>query len=128
VNDDEQNVGMEERMPTFDDPPRSSLTAGRAWFGAASADRQPDARTAHSIERRPPNGSQDATLVVNPTGDLVFRDHARRLAASSRDPLVLQARLRQHYPLAIVRRRELSGEAVEVWYVYRDGRWSPAEP
>jgi hypothetical protein len=64
---------------------------------------------------------------VNPVGDDVFEGHARRLAATSRDPAQLQARLRQSYAGAVVRRRELSGEMFELWYVYRDGSWSPAE-
>ena len=41
------------------------------------------------------------------------------------DPAALRARLRETYPLVVVRRREISGERVEVWYVYRDGRWTP---
>ena len=31
------------------------------------------------------------------------------------DPAALQARLRETYPLAVVRRRGISGERVEVW-------------
>src|SRR5258706_14758777 len=37
-------------------------------------------------------------------------------------PAALQARLRRVFPLAVVRARELSGEA-PAWYVYRDGGW-----
>jgi hypothetical protein len=37
----------------------------------------------------------------------------------------LEAALRLTYPNARVRRRELSGEAVEIWYVYREGHWIP---
>jgi len=35
----------------------------------------------------------------------------------------LQRRLRDRFPRAIVRPRELAGERLEIWYVYRDGRW-----
>jgi hypothetical protein len=68
-----------------------------------------------------------ADLFVNPTGDRGFADHARRSAAVSDDPQHLQSRLRQRYPQVVVRRRELSGEPFELWYVYRDGHWSPSE-
>ena len=37
----------------------------------------------------------------------------------------LQTGLRAEFPDAVVRRRELSSESTEVWYVYRDGRWTP---
>ena len=32
-------------------------------------------------------------------------------------------RLAVDYPAVTVHRRELSGEPLEVWYVYRDGHW-----
>jgi hypothetical protein len=35
-------------------------------------------------------------------------------------PEKLQAALRQVYPKALVRRRELSGEPMPTWYVFRD--------
>jgi hypothetical protein len=76
--------------------------------------------------QRDPGWSDDVNLIVNPTTDAVFEEHARRLAATSADPQALEARLRQHYPQAVVRRRELSGEPFLMWYVYRDGHWSPA--
>ncbi|MEZ4596638.1 MAG: hypothetical protein R3C32_07215 [Chloroflexota bacterium] len=38
-------------------------------------------------------------------------------------PRHAEAMLRRAYPQAEVRPRSLSGETVEVWYVYRDGRW-----
>lgn len=43
------------------------------------------------------------------------------------DPHAMQRRLRAAYPAAVVRPRELSSEAAVIWYVYRDGRWTPAE-
>ena len=43
-------------------------------------------------------------------------------------PQDLEALLRSRYPKAVVRRRELDAERVEVWYVYRDGHWIRSEP
>lgn len=64
------------------------------------------------------------TLIVNPIGDQVFAEFAAALvehgALSTTD---LERRLRTVYPSATVHRRELVGEAVLIWYVYRDGRW-----
>jgi len=37
----------------------------------------------------------------------------------------LQQRLRERYPLAAVRPRDLSSERTAIWYVYRDGHWVP---
>ena len=44
------------------------------------------------------------------------------------DPAELQARLRETYPLAVVRPRVISSEPTSLWYVYRDGRWNPDLP
>ena len=38
-------------------------------------------------------------------------------------PASLQSRLRDRYPRAVVRPRTLSGEQIEIWYVYREGYW-----
>jgi hypothetical protein len=63
-------------------------------------------------------------LVLNPPGDLEFRDLAKALIdAGIRAPGVLQVRLRERHPRAVVRPRDLVGEQLPVWYVYRDGRW-----
>jgi hypothetical protein len=65
-------------------------------------------------------------LIVNPRSDLGFVERVNELAADAgTDPAALQDGLRVDYPNAIVRRRELSSESTEMWYVYRDGRWSP---
>jgi hypothetical protein len=65
-------------------------------------------------------------LIVNPRSDARFVQLVARLTADGApDPVDLQARLRADYPRAVVRRRELSSESTEMWYVYRDGRWSP---
>ena len=65
-------------------------------------------------------------LIVNPRSDLRFVERVTELTADAgTDPAALQEGLRVDYPNAIVRRRELSSESTEMWYVYRDGRWSP---
>ena len=117
-------------MDPSDDPRRrrSPAVIGRAWADAVARHDLTSERIMHpGFIPRHRAWSERASLIVNPHGDAVFDVHARRLAASSDDPLALQARLRQQYPLAVVRRRELSGEPFEMWYVYRDGHWSPAE-
>ena len=64
------------------------------------------------------------TLVLNPPDDEAFRSSADRLVESGfSEPTLLQASLRQRWPRAIVRPRELSGEQAQIWYVYRDGHW-----
>jgi hypothetical protein len=65
-------------------------------------------------------------LIVNPRSDVRFV----QLVAELTDDVMtrpgdLEARLRAEFPNSIVRRRELSSEPTEVWYVYRDGRWTP---
>ncbi len=62
-------------------------------------------------------------LIVNPASDRAFRELAESALSPSDDPQALQDRLREHYPKAVVRARDLSGEEVVVWYVYREGRW-----
>jgi hypothetical protein len=65
-------------------------------------------------------------LIVNPRDDSSFGARAEGLVeqgvAGAAD---LQARLRDSYPRATVRPRELSSEQTVVWYVYRDGHWVP---
>ncbi len=69
------------------------------------------------------------TLVVNPRDDSPFVALAERLLADGvRSPGELQARLREEYPEAVVRARELDGEAFTIWYVYRDGHWVTGSP
>jgi len=65
-------------------------------------------------------------LIVNPRSDLRFAHLVAELTADAElKPSDLQARLRDDFPDAVVRPRELSSESTEVWYVYRDGRWTP---
>lgn len=63
-------------------------------------------------------------IVPNPAGDAAFREHIDQILARPLDrPSDLEALLRVHHPHAVVRRRELTDEELEVWYVYRDGHW-----
>ena len=67
------------------------------------------------------------TLIINPVTDHDFVTAAERhVEAGARSPGELESRLRVVYPRAVVHARELSGEPVTVWYVYRDGRWTDA--
>jgi hypothetical protein len=63
-------------------------------------------------------------LIINPIGDeefaAVVRDHAREAPT----PDDLQSRVRERYPQALVRQRDLSDERMSIWYVYRDGYWT----
>ena len=65
-------------------------------------------------------------MILNPRSDARFVELVSELMA---DPVAkpedLQVGLRAVFPDAVVRRRELSSESTEVWYVYRDGRWTP---
>ena len=65
-------------------------------------------------------------LILNPRSDARFVALVSELMTGAiGDPSELQAGLRAEFPDAIGRRRELSSESTEVWYVYRDGRWTP---
>jgi hypothetical protein len=67
---------------------------------------------------------QRPTLVLNPPGDAEFAAYASQmLNGGVIDHAELQRRLRERFPRAIVRPRELAGERAQIWYVYRDGRW-----
>ena len=62
-------------------------------------------------------------LIVNPRSDSAFVAMVERSLREGMSPSELQARIREHYPLAVVRTRDLAAEPNEIWYVYRDGRW-----
>lgn len=65
-------------------------------------------------------------MILNPRSDARFVELVSELMADAvGEPADLQAGLRAEFPEAVVRRRELSSESTEVWYVYRDGRWTP---
>ena len=61
-------------------------------------------------------------IVCIPSADHEMCDVVRRVYTSSPQvtPGRLQAALRAIYPTAVVRRRELSGEPVPTWYVFRE--------
>ena len=85
-------------------------------------------RYVRHIDLRPKTSGRNVRplLIINPRGDPAFTELVAELTAEqATDPAHLQASLRERYPDAIVRRRELSSESTDVWYVYRDGRWTP---
>jgi hypothetical protein len=64
------------------------------------------------------------TLILNPADDREFRAAADDLVGNGlAEPIHLQDRLRDRWPRAVVRPRELAGEQAQIWYVYRDGHW-----
>ena len=69
--------------------------------------------------------ADEPLLVVNPATDRAFRDFVQQAAVSLEHaaPADLERRLRARYPRAVARARDLHGEALRVWYVYRDGHW-----
>ncbi len=65
-------------------------------------------------------------VILNPRSDARFVALVTELMSGEiGEPEALQAGLRAEFPDAVARRRELSSESTEVWYVYRDGRWTP---
>ena len=59
-------------------------------------------------------------LIVSPQDDAAFRRLAEEaLAAGADTPRALQAAVRERYPNALVRARELTAEPGVMWYVYR---------
>lgn len=64
------------------------------------------------------------TIIRNPAGDRAFAEAIDGILQSGvLDPAAAEARLRERYPLAVVRPRDLEDETTWVWYVYREGRW-----
>jgi hypothetical protein len=64
-------------------------------------------------------------LVLNPRNDPEFVAFAEAvLSEGPSTPEALEMRLRERYPLAVVRPRALSSEPFTLWYCYRDGRWT----
>jgi hypothetical protein len=64
-------------------------------------------------------------LVTNPVGDRTFREYAELQVDDGANTVeILESRLRTRYPQAAVHARELSGERMTMWYVYRDGYWT----
>jgi len=72
--------------------------------------------------------ARSPVIVANPSMDSEFQGMIRdALRSGGWRPEDLEAYLRTRYPHAIVRPRELTGESVRVWYVYRDGHWIGSE-
>jgi hypothetical protein len=72
--------------------------------------------------------TRSISIVRNPANDRVFARAVEEIAESGvTDPEVAQERLRERYPQAVVRPRDLAGETSGVWYVYRDGHWIPGD-
>lgn len=70
--------------------------------------------------------SRDETqpmLVLNPPDDRDFEAFVTSLFGTGQQSEQLEQELRARYPRAIVRPRDLAGERVQIWYVYRDGHW-----
>jgi hypothetical protein len=78
---------------------------------------------------RSPEQPDRPIIIANPPTDPEFREliHSALQTGGWR-PGDLEAILRTRYPDAVVRRRELDADPVEVWYVYRDGHWIRSEP
>lgn len=77
---------------------------------------------------RPDDAARRPTIIANPASDREFRALIDRfLLAGGHAPRDLESTLRTRYPRAVVRQRELAGENLEVWYVYRDGHWIGSE-
>ena len=65
-------------------------------------------------------------LILNPRTDKEFTTRVRAAVdAGCPTPEALESGLRASFPRIAVHRRELSSEQFPVWYVYRDGRWTP---
>jgi hypothetical protein len=63
-------------------------------------------------------------LVLNPRSDDAFVAFAEAVLADGvATPDDFQKRLRERYPHAVIRQRELASEPFTIWYCYRDGRW-----
>ncbi len=81
-------------------------------------------RYVHALEFGDTVTRTSPTVIINPREDLRFREVVdRSLLTGVESPEALERVLRGGYPRAVVRRRGLAGEQVEVWYVYREGWW-----
>ena len=65
-------------------------------------------------------------VILNPRTDKEFVARVRAAVdAGCPTPEALESGLRDSFPRIAVHRRDLSSEQFPVWYVYRDGRWTP---
>jgi hypothetical protein len=89
----------------------------------ASRDPVASPRIIRTVETLRPRGTGPA-LFLNPADDLDFVNEVDRLMDDGlAEATELERRLRESYPQAVVRPRDLSNEPFVVWYVYRDGHW-----
>jgi hypothetical protein len=89
----------------------------------ASRDPVASTRTIRTVELLPSRGTRPA-LFLNPADDLSFVGEVERwMDEGVAEAAELERRLRDSYPRAVVRPRDLSNEPFVVWYVYRDGHW-----
>jgi hypothetical protein len=83
-----------------------------------------------SREDRHVRSRPDPILVINPRTDADFVDLVLtdlKGLGSDPTPELLEVALRRRYPGAVVRPRDLSHEPTVIWYVFRDGRWTPGD-
>jgi hypothetical protein len=76
------------------------------------------------VQRKP-------VLVAYPRSDAAFVADVHRAAAALGDratPEGLEFALRKNRGSVVVRPRELANEPIDVWYVFRDGHWTPDQP
>ena len=99
-------------LPTWHSSPLAMPIGSRHWTGGLAGPEE-----SVGIDNKP-------LLVLNPVSDKGFVDRARALLHDHPTAADFQAALREYYPSAIVRRRDLADER-DTWYVYRDGRWTP---
>jgi hypothetical protein len=72
--------------------------------------------------------SVPSALVINPRTDGQFVAYAESVMSEGHSTIEgFEARLRERYPSAVVRARELASEPYTLWYCYRDGKWTPPD-
>jgi hypothetical protein len=100
-------------------------------MSASSRPENLPARRYRVLGRAPVPGipsAQRPMLLLNPPDDADFAAQSDAVVAAGRTtPELLQAALRVDYPNAVVRERELAGELLTIWYVYREGHWIPPD-
>jgi hypothetical protein len=68
--------------------------------------------------------SECPVLFVDPSSDDAFSVAAERALVGAHSIDRFTALLRETYPRVEVHPREISGEPVTIWYVYREGHWT----
>lgn len=80
-------------------------------------------RTVPATSQGPLHAQVTPELLLNPRDDETFGRVVSAWRPTVWEPARLQRYLRDRYPDAVVRLRDLTGEDRLVWYVYRDGVW-----